>query len=132
RALLIFLHEVQAEIDQRQKNKIGEKAIGEAEEFHGVVRSIVDAAFAAIRTTWVKNRCAQISALTAPLAIAVLVHCNFAPARRCGDWWCARRDSNPHDFTHCHLKAARLPIPPRALKEIDLPRSGPDNSTARM
>src|SRR5258708_19675622 len=29
--------------------------------------------------------------------------------------WCARRDSNPHDFTHCHLKAARLPIPPRAL-----------------
>jgi hypothetical protein len=28
--------------------------------------------------------------------------------------WCARRDSNPHDFTHCHLKAARLPIPPRA------------------
>src|SRR5580693_3991139 len=31
--------------------------------------------------------------------------------------WCARRDSNPHDFTHCHLKAARLPIPPRALKE---------------
>jgi hypothetical protein len=33
--------------------------------------------------------------------------------------WCARRDSNPHDFTHCHLKAARLPIPPRALWEID-------------
>src|SRR3981081_342767 len=32
--------------------------------------------------------------------------------------WCARRDSNPHDVTHCHLKAARLPIPPRALKEI--------------
>src|SRR5205814_8580236 len=31
------------------------------------------------------------------------------------DFWCARRDSNPHDFTHCHLKAARLPIPPRAL-----------------
>jgi hypothetical protein len=30
-------------------------------------------------------------------------------------FWCARRDSNPHDFTHCHLKAARLPIPPRAL-----------------
>ena len=30
--------------------------------------------------------------------------------------WCARRDSNPHDVTHCHLKAARLPIPPRALK----------------
>ena len=25
--------------------------------------------------------------------------------------WCARRDSNPHDVTHCHLKAARLPIP---------------------
>ena len=32
------------------------------------------------------------------------------------NFWCARRDSNPHDFTHCHLKAARLPIPPRALK----------------
>ena len=31
--------------------------------------------------------------------------------------WCARRDSNPHDVTHCHLKAARLPIPPRALKD---------------
>lgn len=31
-------------------------------------------------------------------------------------FWCARRDSNPHDFTHCHLKAARLPIPPRALE----------------
>src|SRR5262249_13653533 len=30
--------------------------------------------------------------------------------------WCARRDSNPHDFTHCHLKAARLPIPPRARR----------------
>src|SRR5262245_1801811 len=29
--------------------------------------------------------------------------------------WCARRDSNPHDVTHCHLKAARLPVPPRAL-----------------
>lgn len=24
-------------------------------------------------------------------------------------------DSNPHGVTHCHLKAARLPIPPRAL-----------------
>ena len=33
------------------------------------------------------------------------------------NFWCARRDSNPHDFTHCHLKAARLPIPPRALRE---------------
>ena len=35
--------------------------------------------------------------------------------RRSSFAWCARRDSNPHDFTHCHLKAARLPIPPRAL-----------------
>jgi hypothetical protein len=34
----------------------------------------------------------------------------------CAWVWCARRDSNPHDVTHCHLKAARLPIPPRALK----------------
>ena len=34
--------------------------------------------------------------------------------------WCARRDSNPHDFTHCHLKAARLPIPPRALGKTGL------------
>src|ERR1700738_2150971 len=44
--------------------------------------------------------------------------------------WCARRDSNPHDFTHCHLKAARLPIPPRALCRIRraLRRTG---STAR-
>src|SRR5580692_10383167 len=40
--------------------------------------------------------------------------------------WCARRDSNPHDFTHCHLKAARLPIPPRALKEIGTGKAGPD------
>jgi hypothetical protein len=39
--------------------------------------------------------------------------------------WCARRDSNPHDFTHCHLKAARLPIPPRALVGID-PGQMPD------
>src|ERR1700746_3900657 len=39
------------------------------------------------------------------------------PARLSCVWeWCARRDSNPHDVTHCHLKAARLPIPPRALK----------------
>jgi hypothetical protein len=43
-----------------------------------------------------------------------------APERKPNDFkaniltWCARRDSNPHDFTHCHLKAARLPIPPRA------------------
>src|ERR1700681_960446 len=44
--------------------------------------------------------------------------------------WCARRDSNPHDFTHCHLKAARLPIPPRALGKPapDVRRTG---STAR-
>src|ERR1019366_9013459 len=34
RALLIFLHEVQAEIDQRQKNKVGEKPIGVAQKFH--------------------------------------------------------------------------------------------------
>ncbi len=33
--------------------------------------------------------------------------------------WCARRDSNPHGVTHCHLKAARLPIPPRALRMSD-------------
>jgi hypothetical protein len=41
--------------------------------------------------------------------------------------WCARRDSNPHDVTHCHLKAARLPIPPRALREIGTGNdAGPD------
>src|ERR1700755_1906432 len=42
--------------------------------------------------------------------------------------WCARRDSNPHDVTHCHLKAARLPIPPRALKRpaAGLPPGGSD------
>src|SRR5205823_13454108 len=44
--------------------------------------------------------------------------------------WCARRDSNPHDVTHCHLKAARLPIPPRALFEFG-PKIAPDRSTAR-
>src|ERR1700722_17530702 len=47
------------------------------------------------------------------------------------DFWCARRDSNPHDVTHCHLKAARLPIPPRALKEIGT-ELAPDRSTAPM
>jgi hypothetical protein len=41
------------------------------------------------------------------------------------NFWCARRDSNPHDFTHCHLKAARLPIPPRAL-ERSAPGLPPD------
>ena len=35
-----------------------------------------------------------------------------------GILWCARRDSNPHPVTDCHLKAARLPIPPRALVSI--------------
>jgi hypothetical protein len=44
--------------------------------------------------------------------------------------WCARRDSNPHDVTHCHLKAARLPIPPRALgrsaRDLSPTRSRPD------
>src|SRR4029077_7419253 len=46
-------------------------------------------------------------------------------------FWCARRDSNPHDVTHCHLKAARLPIPPRALERSarDL---RPTRSTAPM
>lgn len=34
--------------------------------------------------------------------------------------WCARRDSNPHGVTHCHLKAARLPVPPRALGDAGL------------
>src|SRR6476659_3493871 len=47
--------------------------------------------------------------------------------------WCARRDSNPHDFTHCHLKAARLPIPPRALGwETGGLGLRPAGSTARM
>src|SRR6202165_4163844 len=45
-------------------------------------------------------------------------------------FWCARRDSNPHDVTHCHLKAARLPIPPRALgrsaRDLRRTRSRPD------
>ena len=45
--------------------------------------------------------------------------------------WCARRDSNPHDFTHCHLKAARLPIPPRALG-IPAGAMQPAGSTAPM
>jgi hypothetical protein len=45
--------------------------------------------------------------------------------------WCARRDSNPHDFTHCHLKAARLPIPPRALG-IPAGTMRPAGSTAPM
>src|SRR5437868_4662478 len=31
--------------------------------------------------------------------------------------WCAREDSNLHDVTRCHLKAVRLPIPPRARFE---------------
>ena len=43
-----------------------------------------------------------------------------------GEFWCARRDSNPHDFTHCHLKAARLPIPPRAQRETGTRSAGPD------
>jgi hypothetical protein len=40
--------------------------------------------------------------------------------------WCARRDSNPHDFTHCHLKAARLPIPPRARRKTGTEIGEPD------
>src|SRR4051812_27286014 len=44
--------------------------------------------------------------------------------------WCARRDSNPHDVTHCHLKAARLPIPPRALRKRPA-RMMPTRSMAR-
>ena len=40
------------------------------------------------------------------------------------DLWCARRDSNPHGVTHCHLKAARLPVPPRALGDAGLRLEG--------
>ena len=29
------------------------------------------------------------------------------------NYWCKRWDSNPHDYCHCSLKTARLPIPPR-------------------
>ena len=39
--------------------------------------------------------------------------------------WCARKDSNLHEFLHCHLKAARLPIPPRALKSRFRLTAGP-------
>ena len=28
------------------------------------------------------------------------------------DFWCERRDLNPHGVHHTHLKRARLPIPP--------------------
>ena len=31
--------------------------------------------------------------------------------------WCPRRDSNPHTLRHMDLNHARLPIPPRGLKE---------------
>jgi hypothetical protein len=44
--------------------------------------------------------------------------------------WCARRDSNPHPVTDCHLKAARLPIPPRALVATG-PGTSQAGSTAR-
>ena len=44
--------------------------------------------------------------------------------------WCAREDSNLHDLHHCHLKAARLPIPPRALFEDR--RLAPTVSTALL
>jgi hypothetical protein len=37
RAVLIFLHEIQTEIDQRQKSKIGGEAIGVAQKFHWLV-----------------------------------------------------------------------------------------------
>ena len=57
-------------------------------------------------------------------------HVRFKPIRRYLGW-CARRDSNPHDFTHCHLKAARLPIPPRALG-IPAGAMQPAGSTAPM
>ena len=30
--------------------------------------------------------------------------------------WCGQEDSNLHGLPHCHLKAARLPIPPRPQK----------------
>jgi hypothetical protein len=33
--------------------------------------------------------------------------------------WCGREDSNLHGFTRCHLKAVRLPIPPRPHGEED-------------
>jgi hypothetical protein len=63
----------------------------------------------AVRSTGIAQR--------RPMALLLHVH----PTRLWAgtdlqNFWCARRDSNPHDFTHCHLKAARLPIPPRALK----------------
>ena len=32
--------------------------------------------------------------------------------------WCGREDSNLHGVTRCHLKAVRLPIPPRPHGEM--------------
>jgi uncharacterized paraquat-inducible protein A len=34
--------------------------------------------------------------------------------------WCPRRDSNPHTLRHMDLNHARLPIPPRGLKEGEI------------
>src|SRR5712692_5160424 len=120
RALLIFLQEVQAVINQRQKNKIGGDSIGIAQKSHACVP--IDG-----------------KATDAPLDIATPAaspaSCADVPAfgrhgRIAQFYWCARRDSNPHDVTHCHLKAARLPIPPRALgrsaRNLRRIRSRPD------
>src|SRR6478735_4868562 len=37
-------------------------------------------------------------------------------------FWCPRRDSNPHTLRHMDLNHARLPIPPRGLGEMLLPK----------
>jgi hypothetical protein len=36
--------------------------------------------------------------------------------------WCGREDSNLHGLPRCHLKAVRLPIPPRPHGEEDTTR----------
>src|ERR1700712_1191473 len=128
-ALWIFFQEVEAEIDQRQEHEVGDESIGVAQERHsGASNNIGSAAWRSLDRVAgdadLRERCNRKATSRptdpGPIATSAAENYAFLPESiglrpKLHDLWCARRDSNPHDFTHCHLKAARLPIPPRAL-----------------
>ena len=52
----------------------------------------------------------------------ILIRRKKSPLKRTlfSNRWCPRRDSNPHTLRHMDLNHARLPIPPRGLKEGEI------------
>ena len=61
----------------------------------------------------------------------ILIRRKKSPLKRTlfSNRWCPRRDSNPHTLRHMDLNHARLPIPPRGLKEGEIIAELPRKST---